>query len=129
MNEIVKTISRMYEKTDIVPFEIGDTIDVHVRIREGDKERIQILTGTVIATNGISYENGEMRGDINSSYTVRRIVQGIYGLERTFPLHCPSVEKIEVKRKAVVRRSKLYYLRQRKGKGARLKERRRGKQR
>ncbi len=101
-------------KTDVPFFEIGDTVDVHCRILEGDKERIQIFNGIVIARNGTG--SREM-------FTVRRIVQG-EGVERKFPLHSPRIAKIEVKRSGVVRRAKLYYLRDRVGKAVRLKERR-----
>ncbi len=96
-------------------FEIGDTVDVHTRILEGAKERIQVFTGVVIARSG---------SGTREMFTVRRIVQG-EGVERKFPLHSPRVAKIEVKRSGVVRRAKLYYLRERTGKATRLKERRR----
>ncbi|QDV46874.1 50S ribosomal protein L19 [Stieleria neptunia] len=96
-------------------FEIGDTVDVHLRILEGNKERIQVFTGVVIALSGSGSK--EM-------FTVRRIVAG-EGVERKFPLHSPRIEKVEVKRSGVVRRAKLYFLRGRVGKAVRLKERRR----
>ena len=95
-------------------FEIGDTVDVHTKILEGNKERIQVFTGVVIARSGSG--SREM-------FTVRRIVAG-EGVERKFPLHSPRIDKIEVKRSGVVRRAKLYYLRDRVGKAVRLKERR-----
>jgi len=95
-------------------FEIGDTVDVHTKILEGDKERIQVFSGVVIARNGSG--SREM-------FIVRRIVAG-QGVERKFPLHSPRVAKIEVKRSGKVRRAKLYYLRERSGKAVRLKERR-----
>lgn len=95
-------------------FEIGDTVDVHTRILEGEKERIQVFTGTVIARSGRG--NREM-------FTVRRIVAG-EGVERKFPLHSPKIARIDVKRSSVVRRAKLYFLRDRVGKAVRLKERR-----
>jgi large subunit ribosomal protein L19 len=101
-------------KADVASFEIGDTVDVHTKILEGSKERIQIFTGVVIAKSGSG--SREM-------FTVRRIVAG-EGVERKFPLHSPRIEKIEVKRSGVVRRAKLYYLRDRVGKAVRLKERR-----
>ncbi len=94
-------------------FDVGDTVDVHVEIREGDKTRIQVFSGTVIRLRG---------GDIRRNFTVRRIVQG-EGVERTFPLHAPSVVDVKVKKKGKVRRAKLYYLRSRVGKGTRVKER------
>lgn len=96
-------------------FEIGDTVDVHLRILEGNKERIQVFTGVVIAISG---------SGTKEMFTVRRIVAG-EGVERKFPLHSPRIEKVEVKRSGVVRRAKLYFLRDRVGKAVRLKERRR----
>jgi large subunit ribosomal protein L19 len=99
---------------DIQKFEIGDTVDVHTKILEGEKERIQVFSGIVIARSGSGSK--EM-------FTVRRIVAG-EGVERKFPLHSPRIAKIDVKRSAVVRRAKLYYMRERSGKSARLRERR-----
>ena len=101
-------------KTDPPTFEIGDTVDVHTKILEGEKERIQIFTGTVIARAG---------SGMNETFTVRRIVAG-EGVERKFPLHSPRVEQVVVKRSSVVRRAKLYFLRNRVGKAVRLKDRR-----
>ncbi|HCK42017.1 MAG: 50S ribosomal protein L19 [Planctomycetaceae bacterium] len=95
-------------------FEIGDTVDVHSKILEGEKERIQVFSGVVIARNG---------SGTSAMFTVRRIVAG-EGVERKFPLHSPRIAKVEVKRSGVVRRAKLYYLRERSGKAVRLKERR-----
>lgn len=95
-------------------FEIGDTVDVHTRILEGDKERVQVFTGTVIGRSGRG--NREM-------FSVRRIVAG-EGVERKFPVNSPKIAKIVVKRSSVVRRAKLYFLRDRVGKAVRLKERR-----
>ena len=95
-------------------FEIGDTVDVHTKILEGDKERIQVFSGVVIARNGSG--SREM-------FIVRRIVAG-QGVERKFPVHSPRIAKIEIKRSGKVRRAKLYYLRERSGKAVRLKERR-----
>jgi large subunit ribosomal protein L19 len=108
---LVEKGSLKEEKPD---FDIGDTVDVHCRILEGDKERIQIFSGTVIARSG---------SGTREMFTVRRIVQG-EGVERKFPLHSPRIAKVEVKRSGVVRRAKLYYLRQRSGKSVRLRERR-----
>ena len=99
-------------KHDIPDFNVGDTVDVHVRIVEGDKQRIQIFTGTVISRRGTS--NRE-------AFTVRRIVAG-EGVERVFPLHSPWIEEIKVRRSGKVRRAKLYYLRERSGRSARIKE-------
>jgi len=96
-------------------FEIGDTVDVHTRILEGDKERIQIFNGVVIARSG---------SGTREMFAVRRIVAG-EGVERKFPVQSPRIAKIEVKRSGVVRRAKLYFLRDRVGKAVRLKERRR----
>ena len=124
MNPIVRSIGMAHEKRKIESFEIGDMVNVHVRIKEGEKERIQLFTGTVISRKGIKNHEDGLRGDINASFTVRRLAQGSYGVERIFPLHCPSVEQIEVVKNSRVRRAKLYYLRDRMGKKARLKERR-----
>jgi len=101
-------------KPSVAPFAIGDTIDVHTRILEGEKERVQIFNGVVIARSGSG--SREM-------FTVRRIVAG-EGVERKFPLHSPKIAKIEVKRSGVSRRAKLYYLRDRVGKAVRLREKR-----
>jgi len=97
-------------KTEIPVFHVGDTLDVHVRIKEGDKERVQIFAGVCIARKG---------GGLRETFTVRRIVEG-EGVERIFPLHSPNVAKIEVKRAGKVRRAKLYYLRDRVGKATRI---------
>ena len=96
-------------------FEVGDTVDVHLKILEGNKERVQVFTGVVMGRSGSG--SREM-------FAVRRIVAG-EGVERKFPVHSPRIEKIEVKRSGVVRRAKLYFLRDRVGKAVRLKERRR----
>ena len=112
MDPRIEEVNKLHEKDSIDPFEIGDTVDVHVRIVEGEKERIQIFTGTVIATRG--------RG-INRYVTVRHLFAG-EGVERMFPVHSPRVEKIEVKRRGRARRAKLYYLRDRIGKSAVLRE-------
>ena len=101
-------------KPVVAPFEIGDTVDVHTRILEGEKERIQIFNGVVIAKSGAG--SREM-------FTVRRIVAG-EGVERKFPVHSPKIATIEVKRSGVSRRAKLYYLRDRSGKSTRLREKR-----
>ena len=101
-------------KPEVATFSIGDTVDVHTRILEGEKERVQIFNGVVIARSGSG--SREM-------FTVRRIVAG-EGVERKFPLHSPKIAKIEVKRSGVSRRAKLYYLRDRVGKAVRLREKR-----
>jgi large subunit ribosomal protein L19 len=93
----------------------GDTVRVHVKVREGDKERIQVFEGTVI---------GQHRGGVNATFTVRKISFG-QGVERIFPLHSPTIDRIEVVRGAKVRRAKLYFLRELKGKAARMKEQKR----
>lgn len=100
-------------RSDSLQFSVGDTVDVHTRILEGNKERIQIFSGVVIARRG---------SGTSAMFTVRRIVQG-EGVERTFPIHSPKVASVEVKRHARVRRAKLYYLRERTGKATRLRER------
>jgi large subunit ribosomal protein L19 len=112
-NRLMSVVEESTMKTTIPSFDIGDTVDVHVRILEGDKERIQIFNGVVIGRSGSG--SREM-------VIVRRIVQG-EGVERKFPLHSPRIADIVVKRSGKVRRAKLYYLRQRSGKAVRLKER------
>jgi large subunit ribosomal protein L19 len=112
--QIIALVEKPQIKAEIPNFEIGDTVDVHTRILEGEKERIQIFNGVVIARAG---------SGLRETFTVRRIVQG-EGVERKFPLHSPRVAKIEVKRSGVVKRAKLYYLRDRVGKAVRLRERR-----
>jgi large subunit ribosomal protein L19 len=104
-------------KAQVPTFAIGDTVDVHVKIKEGDKERIQVYSGIVIARGGTG---------MGESFTVRRIVAG-EGVERIFPMHCPAVQDVQVVRKGHVRRAKLYYLRDRVGKSARVREKRREK--
>ena len=101
-------------KPELPQFEVGDTVDVHQRILEGQKERIQVFSGVVIARRGEG---------MRESFTVRRIVQG-EGVERVFPINSPRIAKVEVKRTGRVRRAKLYYLRDRVGKATRLRERR-----
>jgi len=101
-------------RAEPLEFEIGDTVDVHTKILEGDKARVQIFTGTVIARRG---------GGMGESFTVRRIVAG-EGVERTFPVNSPKIAKLEVTRHGIVRRAKLFYLRDRIGKATRLAERR-----
>ena len=110
--DALKTISNASLKQDVPAFNIGDTVKVHVRIKEGDKSRIQVFEGTVIA---------KKHGGIQETFTVRRIAYGC-GMERVFPLHSPVVDKVEVVRKGKVRRAKLYYLRDRVGKAAKVKE-------
>ncbi len=99
-------------KTEVPSFNIGDGVKVYVRITEGEKDRIQMFDGTVIARHG---------GGISETFTVRKIAYGV-GVEKTFPIHSPNVTKVEVVREAKVRRAKLYYLRDRVGKAAKVKE-------
>ena len=117
MHELLLKAEASSLREDKLEFEIGDSVEVHTRILEGNKERIQIFNGVVIARSGAG---------TREMFTVRRIVQG-EGVERKFPLHSPRVAKVEVKRSGVVRRAKLYFLRDRVGKAVRLKERRGGK--
>ena len=112
--EILNHVELSSLKEEPPEFEIGDMVDVHSKILEGDKERIQIFSGVVIGRNG---------SGTREMFTVRRIIAG-QGVERKFPLHSPRIAKIEVKRSGQVRRAKLYYLRERSGKAVRLKERR-----
>ena len=109
--DALKTIAQDSMKAEAPQFGIGDTVKVHVRITEGEKSRIQIFEGTVIA---------KKHGGINETFTVRRVAHGC-GIERVFPIHSPAVEKVEVVRTGVVRRAKLYYLRDRVGKAAKVK--------
>ena len=112
---IMDLVEKSSLKENPPEFEIGDTVDVHLKILEGTKERIQVFSGVVIARSGTG--SREM-------FSVRRIVAG-EGVERKFAVHSPRIEKVEVKRSGVVRRAKLYFLRNRVGKAVRLKERRR----
>ena len=114
MDPRVKLVEQKYLKNDIPEFRPGDTVRVSVKVTEGAHERLQAFEGVVIARK---------HGGISESFTVRKISNGI-GVERIFPLHCPTVAKIEVKRLGHVRRAKLYYLRKLSGKSARIKERR-----
>ncbi|WP_067931440.1 50S ribosomal protein L19 [Alicyclobacillus kakegawensis] len=110
--DLVREITQEQLRSDIPEFRPGDTLRVHVRVREGQRERVQVFEGVVIRRRG---------GGISETYTVRKISYGV-GVERTFPLHSPNIEKIEVVRRGRVRRAKLYYLRGRSGKAARIKE-------
>jgi large subunit ribosomal protein L19 len=101
-----------YLRDDVPDFRAGDTVKVHVRVVEGGRERVQVFEGVVIARNG---------SGLRASFTVRKISFGV-GVERVFPVHAPIIQKIEVSRRGDVRRAKLYYLRQRSGKSARIKE-------
>ena len=109
---IIETLEKEQLRSDIPEFAAGDTVRVHAKIVEGSRERIQMFEGVVIARQG---------SGVRETFTVRRISYGI-GVERTFPVHSPRIEKIDVLRKGIVRRAKLYYLRNLTGKAARIKE-------
>ncbi len=111
---IIEVLEQEQLKSDIPNFRPGDTVKVHVKVVEGTRERIQVFEGVVISRSG---------GVVRETFTVRRISYGI-GVERTFPLHSPRVERLEVVRRGIVRRAKLYYLRSLTGKAARIRERR-----
>ena len=110
--DLVKALTNEQLKTEVPVLNIGDTVRVHNRIKEGNKERIQMFEGTIIAIKG---------SGISESFTVRRVSYGI-GVEKTFPVHSPNVEKVDIIRSGKVRRAKLYYLRDRAGKSAKVKE-------
>jgi large subunit ribosomal protein L19 len=112
-NKFLELVEKTSLKAEPPQFEVGDTVDVHTRILEGEDERIQIFTGTVISRSG---------SGTREMFAVRRIVSG-EGVERKFPLHSPKIAKIEVKRSGTTRRAKLYYLRDRVGKSIKLRER------
>ena len=112
MSEIIKELEKAQLKESVPQFEVGDTVKVHNRIQEGNKTRIQIFEGTVIARRG---------SGVSETFTVRRVSYGV-GVERVFPVNSPNVAKVETVREGKVRRSKLYYLRDRVGKAAKVKE-------
>lgn len=114
--DMLQEVSREQLRSDLPAFDPGDTLRVNVRVREGDKERLQAFEGVCIAKKG---------GGISETFTVRKVSSGI-GVERVFPLHSPSVESVAVVRRGRVRRAKLYYLRALRGKAARIKEKTRG---
>ena len=109
--DLIKSITQEYERTDIPEFSVGDTVKVHLKVKEGNKERIQVFEGFVLK---------RQNGGVSETFTVRKISSGV-GVEKTFPLHSPKIEKIELVRKGDVRRAKLNYMRQRTGKAARIK--------
>ncbi len=113
MSTIIERINKEQMRTDLPEFRPGDTVKVHIRIFEGNKERVQVFQGVVIKRK---------RGDMNASYTVRKNSHGV-GVEKTFAMHNPRIEKVEVVTRGRVRRSRLYYLRSRTGKAARIRER------
>ena len=110
--DLIKELNKERLEAEVTPVKVGDTVRVHVKVKEGSRERIQVFEGTVIA---------KKHGGITETITVRRISYGV-GVEKVFPVHSPSIDKIEVVRNGDVRRAKLYYLRGRVGKGAKVKE-------
>ena len=110
--DLIKELNNDRLETEVTPVKVGDTVRMHVKVKECSRERIQVFEGTVIA---------KKHGGINETITVRRISYGV-GVEKVFPVHSPSIDKIEVVRSGAVRRAKLYYLRGRVGKGAKVKE-------
>ena len=110
--DLIKALTNEQLKENVPVINVGDTVRVHNKIKEGSRERIQIFEGTVIAKNG---------GGISETFTVRRVSYGV-GVEKTFPVHSPNVEKVEIVRNGKVRRAKLYYLRDRVGKSSKVKE-------
>ena len=109
--DLIKELNKERLETEVTPVKVGDTVRMHVKVKEGSRERIQVFEGTVIA---------KKHGGITETITVRRISYGV-GVEKVFPVHSPSIDKIEVVRNGAVRRAKLYYLRGRVGKGAKVK--------
>ncbi len=112
MNDIIKSIEDAQLKTDVTPFNVGDTVRVYAKIVEGNRERVQVFEGTVLK---------RQNGGVRETFTVRKTSNGV-GVEKTWPVHSPRIEKIEVVRRGKVRRAKLNYLRQRSGKSAKVKE-------
>ena len=112
MNDIIKNIEAAQLKAEVADFKVGDTVKVSAKVKEGNRERIQVFEGTVIKRQG---------GSNRETFTVRKISNGV-GVEKTWPLHSPNVEKVEVVRQGKVRRAKLFYLRDRVGKKAKVKE-------
>lgn len=108
---VLQQITEEYKKNDIPAFNVGDTVKVHIKIKEGSRERIQVFEGFVLK---------KQNGGISETFTVRRIASGV-GVEKTFPIHSPKIEKIEVVRQGAVRRAKLNYMRERTGKAAKIK--------
>lgn len=113
MSNIIQAMEQEQIRTDIPALLIGDNVKVYVKVKEGNRERLQMFEGTIIQKTG---------GSIRETFTVRRLSYGI-GVERTFPVHSPMIDRIEVSRKGKIRRAKLYYLRDRVGKAAKVKER------
>ena len=115
LDKLLAEVERPALRSDLPEFGPGDSVRVHVKVREGDKERLQLFEGIVLRRRA---------GGLRATFTVRKVTYGV-GVERTFPLHAPMLEKIEVIRRGHVRRAKLYYLRHLKGKAARIRERKR----
>ena len=109
--DLIKSITQEYERTAIPEFSVGDTVKVYLKVKEGNKERIQVFEGFVLK---------RQNGGVSETFTVRKISSGV-GVEKTFPLHSPKIEKIELVRKGDVRRAKLNYMRERTGKAAKIK--------
>ena len=109
--DLIKSITQEYERTDIPEFSVGDTVKVYLKVKEGNKERIQVFEGFVLK---------RQNGGVSETFTVRKISSGV-GVEKTFPLHSPKIEKIELVRQGDVRRAKINYMRARTGKAARIK--------
>ena len=112
MNDIIKSIEEAQLKSDITPFSVGDTVKVYAKVKEGNRERVQVFEGIIIKKQG---------GGVNATFTVRKIAYGV-GVEKTFMVHSPMIEKVEIVRVGKARRAKLYYLRDRVGKAAKTKE-------
>ena len=112
--EVIKQLEREQMRLDMPAFSSGDTVRVHVKIREGDKERVQVFQGVVIS---------KRKGGMNASFTVRKVSYGV-GVERIFPMHSPIIDKVEIVTRGRVRRAKIYYLRKLRGKAARIREKR-----
>ena len=112
--DLIKAFTNEQLKTEVPVLNVGDTVRVHNKIKEGSRERIQLFEGTIIAKRG---------GGISETFTVRRVSYGV-GVEKTFPLHSPRIDKIEIVKKGKVRRAKLYYLKDLSGKAAKIKEKR-----
>ena len=110
--DLIKALNEKQLQNDVPQVEVGDTVRVHVKVKEGARERVQVFEGTVIA---------KKHGGIEETFTVRRISYGV-GVEKVFPIHAPTIEKIETVRNGYVRRAKLYYLRDRVGKAAKVRE-------
>ncbi len=112
--EVIKQLEREQMRLDMPAFSPGDTVRVHVKIREGDKERIQVFQGVVIS---------KRKGGMNATFTVRKVSYGV-GVERIFPMHSPIIDRVEIVTRGHVRRAKIYYLRKLRGKAARIREKR-----